>query len=61
MKKISIPLQMEDDGRVVYQGVLENWREATIQGDKLVGYYVGPLYKSNGITKLFAWTEEPSA
>lgn len=56
MKRISIPLVVLADGRVVYEGDPESWFLAAPVGDRLVGYYSGPLYSEDG-QKLFGWSE----
>lgn len=57
MKIISIPLDIQPDGRVVYAGDFAKWRSANIVNGKLVGYYEGPLYLEDGTTKAFNWSE----
>ncbi len=56
MKRISIPLEIGADGRVVYQGDFNKWSCANIVGTKLVGLYSGPLFEGDGTTKLFNWS-----
>lgn len=57
MRLISIPLVQDADGLIVYEGKFADWSGANIVGDKIVGYYAGALFLSDGVTKAFPWQD----
>ena len=53
--KISIPLVLNGTA-VVYPGDVTKWFATDVVGLTLVGEYSGALYQSDGVTKLFNWS-----
>lgn len=56
MKKISVPLAFKPNSTVVlYPGQRDQWSDARVEQDRLIGNYSGALYAPNSATKAFDW------